>query len=148
VDLVGLRPYVRIMKVEGACHCGFVTFAAEVDPETAGICHCTDCQTISGSAFRTTVRSLPGKLEIRSGTPTIYIKKTAESGNPREHAFCPKCGTSIYATAMGPEPRSYSVRLGTLRPRGAIVPKRQIWMRSRAAWLDQLGMLTPADKQG
>jgi hypothetical protein len=136
------------MKVEGACHCGYVTFTAEVDPETAGICHCTDCQTISGSAFRTTVRSLPGKLEILSGTPTLYIKKTAESGNPREHAFCPRCGTSIYATAVGPEPRAYSVRLGTLRPRGAIVPKRQIWMRSRAQWLDVLDELAPLDRQG
>ena len=136
------------MKVEGACHCGHVTFTAEVDPETAGICHCTDCQTISGSAFRTTVRSLPGKLEIVSGAPTIYIKKTAESGNPREHAFCPRCGTSIYATSIGPEPRAYSVRLGTLRPRGAIAPKRQIWMRSRAKWLDDLAELTPLDRQG
>ncbi|HEY2367513.1 MAG TPA: GFA family protein [Polyangiaceae bacterium] len=136
------------MKVEGACHCGFVTFAAEVDPETAGICHCSDCQTISGSAFRTTVRSLPGKFEIKTGSPTIYIKKTAESGNPREHAFCPRCGTSIYATTVSGDARPYSVRLGTLRPRGAITPKRQIWMRSRAAWLDVLDELAPVDKQG
>ncbi len=40
------------MKIEGTRHCGYVTFAAEIDPSTAAICHCTDCQTLSGSAFR------------------------------------------------------------------------------------------------
>ena len=39
------------MKVEGACHCGFISVEAEIDPKKVSICHCTDCQTISGSAF-------------------------------------------------------------------------------------------------
>jgi hypothetical protein len=36
--------------------------------------------------------------------PTIYIKTTAENGNPRAQAFCPKCGTSIYSTTPGDGP--------------------------------------------
>ncbi|MEM7636825.1 MAG: GFA family protein, partial [Pseudomonadota bacterium] len=32
------------MKVDGRCLCGSVTFEAHVDPATAAICHCTDCQ--------------------------------------------------------------------------------------------------------
>jgi hypothetical protein len=39
------------MKIDGACHCGSITYAAEIDPQTVAICHCTDCQTLSGSAF-------------------------------------------------------------------------------------------------
>ncbi len=136
------------MKVEGSCHCGHVTFAAEIDPESASVCHCTDCQTLSGSAFRTSVRSVPGTFELRSGTPTIYIKTTAESGTRREHAFCPRCGTSIYATSVGDEPKPRSLRLGTLRQREALAPKRQIWTRSRVTWLDGVTRLAGADKQG
>jgi hypothetical protein len=136
------------MKIEGACHCGYVTFAAEIDPETAAICHCTDCQTLSGSAFRTAVRSRPGTFELRSGTPTLYVKTTAESGTKREHAFCPRCGTSIYATSLGGEPKIHSLRLGTLRPRDAATPKREIWARSRVAWLEGLGALASIEKQG
>lgn len=136
------------MKVEGACHCGFVTFAADVDPATATVCHCTDCQTLSGSAFRAGVRTLAGTFELRSGTPTIYVKTTAESGTKREHAFCPRCGTSIYATNLGDGPKSHTLRLGTLRPREGIAPSRQIWTRSRAAWLDGLGAVASAEKQG
>jgi len=37
------------MKVDGRCHCGYITYEAEIDLENL-ICHCTDCQTLSGSA--------------------------------------------------------------------------------------------------
>jgi hypothetical protein len=136
------------MKVEGSCHCGHVTFTAEIDPETASICHCMDCQTLSGSAFRTTVRTRPGTFELRSGAPTLYVKTTAESGTKREHAFCPRCGTPIYATSVGGEPKTHSLRLGTLRQREGIAPTRQIWTRSRVGWLVGVAALAAVAKQG
>jgi hypothetical protein len=46
------------MKIDGGCHCGDITYTVEIDPESAGICHCTDCQTFSGSAFRVSVRTV------------------------------------------------------------------------------------------
>ena len=39
------------MKIDGGCHCGYITYEAEADPAHTAICHCTDCQTLSGSAF-------------------------------------------------------------------------------------------------
>ena len=36
------------MKIDGACHCGHITYQAEVDPEKVVVCHCTDCQKASG----------------------------------------------------------------------------------------------------
>ncbi len=129
------------MKVEGACHCGYVTFIADVDPETAAICHCTDCQTLAGAPFRMVVATRLGEFALRSGEPTVYVKTTAESGRPREQAFCPRCGTPIYATSVGPGPKVYNLRTGTLRERGDLEPKRQIWTRSRIGWLDRLGAI-------
>jgi hypothetical protein len=41
------------MKVEG---CGQITFEAEINPEAVRICHCTDCQTLTGSAYRVNVQ--------------------------------------------------------------------------------------------
>src|SRR5262245_54441969 len=75
------------MKITGACHCGAIRYEADVDPATAGLCHCTDCQTLSGTAFRVSVRAVPNTFRIVAGTPRVYVK-TAESGNPREQAFC------------------------------------------------------------
>ena len=88
------------MKVDGSCHCGKIRFEAEVDPGKVVICHCTDCQTLSGTVFRTVVPAIEGTFRILSGTPKVYVK-TGESGNKREQTFCPDCGTPIYSATVG-----------------------------------------------
>ena len=40
------------MKIDGHCHCGYITYEADIEPDKTLICHCSDCQTLSGSAFR------------------------------------------------------------------------------------------------
>ena len=53
-----------------------------------------------------------------TGEPAIYVKTTAESGNPRANAFCPKCGSQLYSTTPGDGPQaSYMLRVGILRQR-------------------------------
>ena len=59
----------KTMKVTGGCHCGQITYEAEVDPATVRVCHCTDCQKLTGTAFRTNISSLPGTFVLKSGTP-------------------------------------------------------------------------------
>ncbi len=55
------------MKIEGACHCGYITYEAMIDPNIVGICHCTDCQTLSGSAFRTLAFTREGTFKLLTG---------------------------------------------------------------------------------
>ena len=43
------------MKVDGACHCGHIKIECDADPDKTTICHCTDCQVGTGSAFRVSV---------------------------------------------------------------------------------------------
>jgi hypothetical protein len=120
------------MKIDGRCHCGKISYEADVDPEAVGICHCSDCQTLSGSAFRCTV-SAPAEHFVLRGEPNIYVK-TAESGAKRAHAFCPECGTPIYATATV-NPTAYSLRIGNIAQRMQLgKPRRQIWCRSALPW--------------
>jgi hypothetical protein len=119
---------------------------AEADPEKTTICHCTDCQHLSGSAFRTVVRVAGDTFKIIAGEPTIYVK-TAESGARRVQGFCPRCGTPIYSTTEGEEPKLYSIRVGTVRQRAALVPKVQIWSRSQLHWVTDLGSVRSLDRQ-
>ena len=119
------------MHIDGRCHCGAITFEAEVDPETTGICHCTDCQTLTGTAFRVTVKA-PAEHFVLRGTPTIYLK-TAESGRKRAHAFCPTCGSPIYATSAE-NPTVYGLRLGLIRQRKELRPRRESWCTSALPW--------------
>ncbi len=134
------------MKIDGGCLCGHITYEAEIDPDTVGVCHCTDCQTLSGSAFRIGVMAAEGSFEISSGAPKTYVK-TAESGAKRVQAFCPECGTHIYTTGVDVSPQIYRIRVATARQRNELPPKAQIWFRSAQPWVTELGSIRTVDKQ-
>jgi hypothetical protein len=135
------------MKIDGACHCGFITVEGEADPEKVAICHCTDCQTSTGTAFRISV-PVPGATFKMTGVPTTYLKTTADSGKPRLQAFCPRCGSPIYSMTPGDGVQpSYTVRVGMLRQRDQLTPKRQNWWRSARPWVTKLAQVPKFEKQ-
>ena len=122
------------MHVEGACHCGRITFTAEIDPAKTVICHCTDCQVLSGSPYRAVV---PAPLEtfVLHGEPKYYTK-VADSGNRRNQAFCPDCATPLFGIA--PEGATgVTLRIGCLKQRAQLAPTAQIWQRSALGWVDK-----------
>src|SRR6266700_7725522 len=96
------------MRVEGQCHCGAITYEAEVEPDTIGICRCLDCQRLTGSAFRASVLAPADSFRVLNGKPRQYLK-TADSGAKRVHAFCEICGSPVYACAID-NPQTYSLR--------------------------------------
>lgn len=128
------------MHVDGACHCGYITYVAEIDPATVCICHCTDCQVLTSSAFRIVVLAQKGSFQLLSGKPKIYVK-TADSGTKRAQAFCPECGTQIYATKAVARPDLYGLRVGAIRQRAQLRPTRQIWCRSAFGWINDIASL-------
>jgi hypothetical protein len=132
------------MKIDGACHCGSISFEAEIDPGRVEICHCTDCQSLSGSAYRTTVPVAAGQFTMR-GTPTLYTK-TAENGKKRFQAFCPKCGSPIFSSDAEAKPAVYHIRIGTVHQRNELVPSLQIWCRSAQPWVNDLSQIARVEK--
>lgn len=134
------------MKITGGCHCGKIAFEAEVNPENVVICHCTDCQSLSGSAFRSVVISDKDAFKFTSGEPKTYIKM-GDSGNEREQTFCPDCGSPIYSAPVGDDPKNYGIRLGTVKQRDVFEPKKQIWCRSAQNWIQEINSLPKVEKQ-
>lgn len=124
------------MKVEGRCHCGAIRFEATVDAARTSLCHCTDCQTLSGTAFRVSAAAAAETFHVLSGTPKEYIK-IAASGARRIQAFCSDCGTALYAKAAD-VPGPVNIRAGTLRQRHQLRPVRQIWCCSALEWMPAL----------
>ena len=135
------------MKIDGQCHCGNVSYEAEIDPDNVSICHCTDCQQMSSGPFRTVVFCNEAQVRMLGNAPKIYIK-TAESGRQREQAFCDQCGTHIFATTTQPPgDRPLGLRIGPIRQRNKLKPKRQLWTRSAQKWLYQLNTLERVETQ-
>ena len=110
------------------------------------VCHCADCQTVSGSAFRTVVFTRESTFKLLSGELKVYIK-TGESGTKRSQSFCPECGTPIYSSTVGEGPKVHSIRVGTTRQRDQLVPKLQLWCRSSQRWLGDLSSIRKIEKQ-
>ncbi|MBQ0930682.1 GFA family protein [Ideonella alba] len=133
------------MQITGRCHCGAISFTAHVDPAKVMVCHCTDCQQLSGAPFRAV---LPTRAEdvVMSGQAKHYVK-VADSGNRRVQAFCPECGTQLYATEADGPPRMLNLRLGCVNERAQLVPVTQIWAASSMPWLQQLQSI-PAHSEG
>jgi hypothetical protein len=135
------------VRIDGSCACGAIKIEGEADPETTQICHCTDCQTGTGTAFRVSI-PVSGATFKMSGRPTLYLKTTAESGHPRLQSFCPTCGSPIYSTTPGEGVQpTYVVRVGLLRQRDQLVPRRQNWYRSARAWVTTLAEIPKNEKQ-
>lgn len=132
------------MHIDGACHCGQISFTAEIDPSRVVVCHCADCQVLSGSPFRAVVTAPIDSFVLR-GEPRQYVK-VAQSGNRRAQVFCPDCGTPLFATAVE-NATSVVIRLGCVTQRAQLTPTVQIWQRSSMPWLADLHIVPGLPEQ-
>lgn len=133
------------MKIHGHCHCGELAYEADVDPAQVSICHCSDCQILTGTAYRVSVPVKADEFHLLKGVPKIYVKR-AESGRDRAQAFCARCGTPIYA-ADAHQPAVFNLRTGAIDERAQLKPVRQIWCRSALDWVQNLAGMEMRERQ-
>ena len=118
------------MHIDGGCHCGAVRYAAEINPENVVICHCTDCQTISGAPYRTSVAVPLSKFQLL-GEPKIYMK-VGDSGREVMTAFCGNCGSALYSQRGDAD--YVDLHVGSANQRKALPPKGQAFCGSAMPW--------------
>jgi hypothetical protein len=134
------------MRIDGRCHCGFISYEADVDPEAVYLCSCADCQSISGSAFRWAVPVPEESFRLLSGEPKTYVK-TADSGATSHQLFCPKCASPLYSFSVAEGPRFLNLRLGTARQRAELPPKFEYWHCSAQGWVTKIREIDSFEKQ-
>src|SRR5947199_4345990 len=128
------------MRIDGQCHCGRVTYEAEIDPGKVSICHCTDCQSLTGSPFRVTVICSGRQIRMTGKDAKIYAK-TGDNGRTRVQHFCAGCGSPLFTSGEGEHADDWGIRWGSIRQRDRLRPQRQIWCRSAAPWIGEVGKL-------
>ncbi|MEZ5497802.1 MAG: GFA family protein [Steroidobacteraceae bacterium] len=134
------------MRIDGRCLCGSVTYEAEIDPAKVLICHCSDCQNHSGSAWRVVVGARADSFRLLSGE-LRHFEKIADSGRLRSRSFCPVCGTNIYACTPGDDRQFFGLRVGTVNQRKALRPSSQLWLRSALPWSCNISDLPGVERQ-
>ncbi len=119
--------------VEGNCACGAVRYRLTAAPFAVYTCHCTDCQTLSTSAFSLNGVVPAEALEILQGKLSSWIR-TADSGRRIPQYVCAACGVRIY-TEPSQGATTRTLRLGSLDDTSWLEPAAAIWMKSAQPWV-------------
>jgi len=126
------------MNISGGCFCGELRYEADITDAPVGVCHCRDCQILSGSAFRTSCAVAPGKFKVTKGEPSHFDKK-ADSGKVRRMLFCGNCGTHLCSLPTQEEENSFiSVRVASADQFAQLTPMAEIYCDSKVAWMPDL----------
>ena len=80
----------------GSCLCGDIRFNVPATPVLQVLCHCTDCQTISGSASYCAYIVPLDSVVLQQGEPEHY-DVIADSGRRNSRRFCGNCGSRLWA---------------------------------------------------
>jgi hypothetical protein len=127
-----------LAHIEGGCLCGRVHYSADAEPAFVSVCHCTDCQKFSGSAFATVV-GVPAPALSVTGTLKTFTK-VGDCGKPIHRRFCPECDCGIMDEADA-LPGIVMIYVGTLDDRSWVKPVSQIYCDSSQPWVELGGEL-------
>ena len=117
-------------SIEGSCTCGKVTYSGTAEPIFVGVCHCTTCQKVTGSAFNSVV-AVPSDAIKVSGQTTQFDGK-GDSGQATHRQFCPVCGSSVTLSA-DMMPGVTMVTVGTLDDPSSGTARDADFLRQRTA---------------
>lgn len=117
---------------KGGCQCGAIRYEIDSEPAGLNVCHCTDCQRQSGSAFSMSLRVTASAVHFTKGQVKTF-QMAGESGKPKNCAFCADCGTRIYHALPGSP--TMMIKPGTLDEPKAFAPVAHIWTRSKQPWV-------------
>jgi hypothetical protein len=120
-------------ELTGGCLCGAVRYTLrEGFRFRPYACHCTDCQSRTGSAFSEHMLFVLADLSIEGELDAgDFIQP---SGARSRIVGCARCKARIYATNDEREGMA-SLRCGTLDDSAAVVPAAHLWVKSKQPWI-------------
>ena len=119
--------------LSGGCACGRVRYDLIADPITLYACHCTDCQTETGSSFTLSLFVHEGSILLVRGDPRSREYRLPDGRERRSHR-CPDCDVSLWGNPRR-FPELLNLQPGTLDETSWLRPVGHIWTRSRQPWV-------------
>ena len=121
---------------KGSCLCGKVTYDCNAEPLVKAVCHCTDCQKHTSSAFSVVIGVPKSKFKV-NGDTVKNIPITTDTGNTKRYSFCSECGSHLFSNI---EHEKYNeitfIKGGSLdQPTLAdITPDLEVFTESKVKW--------------
>ena len=119
--------------IPGGCLCGAVHFAIVAPPRTLYACHCSDCQTATGSAFVLAMRVPIDGITVTQGE-TKAFERSRSDGRKRNLYRCTKCLTALWSEALL-SPEYLTVYAGTLDDTSRLEPVGHLWTSDALPWV-------------
>lgn len=126
-------PSVRLprLPLTGGCQCGAVRYQLNAPPLVFYICHCTECQKQSSSAFGQSMRVYAKDLAVIG---TLAKRARQSAGGGVEGEFCPSCGTRLFHR-RAKYSETLNIKAGTLNDTTWLHPAGHIWTQSKQPWV-------------
>jgi hypothetical protein len=121
------------VPMEGGCQCGAVRYSITSEPVVVYACHCTTCQTQSGSAFGLAARFEKENFELTQGELASF-QFPGTQGHSFTNSFCQDCGTRIHHVHSR-FPNLVSLKPGTLDDTSWLIPTFHVYTRSAQPWM-------------
>jgi len=119
---------------EGRCQCGQARYRITGETVACFVCHCSECQRQSASAFGMALWLGDFSKEIVAGELGTWTR-TTPTGRPLRGEFCPRCGTRLFHQ-MSDQRELMSIKPGTLDTPLELAPVAQIWTSSARSWVE------------
>jgi hypothetical protein len=119
--------------ISGSCLCGEVTFSLNNDFSRFYLCHCTQCQKMTGSAHVAHLFTAPDNLSWTRGETSL--KRFDHPSRSFTKVFCIECGSGLpFVNKSG---KALIVPAGSLDAEPNIQPSHNIFWHERASWYDK-----------
>jgi hypothetical protein len=120
------------MGFKGRCLCGAVAYESSAEPVAFMLCHCRDCQYISGGEPAAVVVIPKPAFRLTKGTVKSF-RVTGDSGAGVVRQFCQACGTPMFSELEG-NPQLWAVKAGTMENPSGLKPTAFLWTKSAQPW--------------
>jgi len=97
------------------------------------MCHCTDCQRRTGSAFSIAVFFARNDVSVSNGTSATFQRPSA-TGFPVRFHFCPRCGSNVFWEPRR-LPNLIGIAAGSFADPQLPQPDQSVWTKDKHEWL-------------
>ena len=119
--------------IHGQCHCGEVTWRAELPPKLLLNCHCNMCRQLSGADYSSWVILADAQFSLTGGADKLQTYKVSASFSKR---FCRLCGSTVSCVNNAKFPGHTYVARGNITGELDLPVNLQVYTDDKASWVN------------
>ena len=118
--------------IAGGCYCRAIRFECSADPIISFLCHCLDCQRVTGGGPYPAILVPSTGMWFTNGQPK-YNQFPSVAGESKHYGFCPDCGNPVDAKIEG-RPDIWFLAVGAFDVPSMFTPTMELFTSRAKPW--------------